>query len=370
MPQSKILCQFKNDLVAMLSDNACHCILYRSFSIFTQPQFENQMKNTVLFIVLLLWVCSCKVANESSNLGSVERVDPSIDKLINPDAALEVLSEGYEWSEGPVWVETEKMLLFSDVPTNTVYKWTEEDSIEVYLKPSGYTGTGDSNSDEEGSNGLALNKDGKLILCQHGDRRLASLEAPLKTPKSVFATLADHYKEKRFNSPNDVAIRKNGDYFFTDPPYGLPKNQEQETFFQGVYKLSNGVVTLLVDSLTRPNGIAFMPGEKTIIIANSDPAKAVLYAYDLSENDSLTNGRIFYDATEAVKSEPGLPDGLKIDKQGNVFATGPGGIWVFNRDGKLLGKIKIPVATANCAFSSDEKTLYITADQYLLRLKL
>jgi gluconolactonase len=328
------------------------------------------MKNKALLLVVLLAVYSCKVADETSNIGSVERVDPSIDNLIDPDAALEVLSEGYEWSEGPVWVEAEKMLLFSDVPTNIVYKWTEEDSIEVYLKPSGYTGTTDSNSDEQGSNGLALNNEGKLVLCQHGDRRLAVLDASLDAPESAFVTLANQFDGKKFNSPNDVAIRTNGDYFFTDPPYGLPKNLTQETPFQGVYKLSDSVVTLLVDSLTRPNGIAFMPGERTVVIANSDPAKAVWYAYDLTENDSFTNGRIFHDATEAGKSEAGLPDGLKIDKQGNVFATGPGGIWIFDKDAKLLGKIKIPVPTANCAFSTDEKTLFITADQYLLRLRL
>jgi gluconolactonase len=190
----------------------------------------------------------------------------------------------------------------------------------------------------------------------------------LDAPRATFVTLADQYDGKKFNSPNDVAVRKNGDYFFTDPPYGLPKDLAQEIPFQGVYKLSNGKATLLVDSITRPNGIAFFPGEKTLIIANSDPEKAIWYAYDVTENDSLVNGRIFYDATEAAKSEPGLPDGLKIDTEGNVFATGPGGVWIFNADGKILGKIKVPVPTANCAFSSDEKTLFLTADNYLLRL--
>jgi len=329
------------------------------------------MKKTALFIIVLCWMFSCNIAEEKTNsLGSVERIDPAIDGIISPSAEIEILSDGYDWSEGPVWVESEKMLLFSDVPKNTVYKWTEADSIEIFLKPSGYTGSTDSNSDEEGSNGLALDPDGKLVLCQHGDRRLATLDAPLNAPQATFATLANTYDGKKFNSPNDVAIRKNGDYFFTDPPYGLPKNMSQETPFQGVYKLSNGTVTLLVDSITRPNGIAFFPGEKSLLIANSDPNKAIWYAYDLAENDSLTNGRIFHDATEAGKSEAGLPDGLKIDKQGNVFATGPGGVWIFDRNAKLLGKIKIPVPTANCAFSADEKILYITADNYLLRLKM
>lgn len=328
------------------------------------------MRNPILFLSVLLCVCSCKVSEESGTLGSIERADPSLDGLIEPSARVEILSQGYEWSEGPVWVESEKMLLFSDVPTNTVYKWTENDSIEVYLKPSGYTQQGNSNSGEEGSNGLALTRDGKLVLCQHGDRRLAVMDAPLDQPQTNFSTLAGQYEGKKFNSPNDVAIRNNGDYFFTDPPYGMPKNVEQEIPFQGVYKVVGGNVTLLVDSITRPNGIAFMPDERTLIVANSDPKKAIWYAFDVSGNGSLTNARIFHDATEAAKTEPGLPDGLKIDKQGNVFATGPGGVWIFDKEAKLLGKIKLPVPSANCAFSSDEKTLFITADNYLLRVRL
>lgn len=340
------------------------------FLIFTGNLNLREMKQSFLFLVLLASAYSCKVAEKSATLGSVERIDPSLDNIIVPAAQIEVLSEGYEWSEGPVWVESEKMLLFSDVPVNTIYKWTEEQGTVVYLKPSGYTGNTSSNSAEEGSNGLALDRAGKLVLCQHGDRRLAALDAPLDAPQAAFTTLANTYEGKKFNSPNDVAIRSNGDYFFTDPPYGLPEGVQQETPFQGVYKLSGGTVTLLVDSLTRPNGIAFTPDEKTVIIANSDKDKASWYAYDLGENDSLVNARIFYDATEAAKSESGLPDGLKIDRDGNVFATGPGGVWIFNKDARLLGKIKIPVSTANCAFSEDGKTLFMTADNYLLRLKM
>jgi gluconolactonase len=321
-------------------------------------------------IALLLLAFSCKVAEQTNTLGSIERLDAALDNIVDPSASLEILSDGYDWSEGPVWVESEKMLLFSDVPMNTVYKWSEADSIEVYLKPSGYTAQPTSTSSEPGSNGLTLDPEGKLVLCQHGDRRLALLDAPLNEPKPSFTTLADSYDGKKFNSPNDVVVRDNGDYFFTDPPYGMPKDVAQEIPFQGVYKLSGGTVTLLVDSITRPNGIAFIPGTRTLIIANSDPEKAVWYAYDVDEHDSLTNGRIFYDVTSAVKSEPGLPGGLKVDRNGNVFGTGPGGIWIFDRNAKLLGKIKIPVATGNCAFSQDEKTLFITADNYLLRLNL
>lgn len=319
---------------------------------------------------------SCKVGNESASadettaVGYVERLDPALNKLIDDSATIEVLSDGYEWSEGPLWIESENMLLFSDVPANKVYQWTEEDSVKIYLDPSGYTGAEPSNRKEPGSNGLALNADGRLVLCQHGDRRLAVMDAPLNAPQPTFVTLAGAYDGKKFNSPNDVAIRRNGDYFFTDPPYGMPRNTPQEMPFQGVYKVSNGVVTLLVDSITRPNGIAFTPDEKTLLIANSDPGNPVWYAYDLSTDDVLTNGRIFFDAGDARSTEPGLPDGLKVDSDGNVFATGPGGVWIFDKDAKVLGRIRLPVPTANCAFSPDQKTLYMTADNYLLRLKM
>lgn len=329
------------------------------------------MKTSLIAITLVFTLFACKVAREDRTIGSIERTDPALDQIIESSATLEVLSDGYEWSEGPLWVESQKMLLFSDVPTNIVYRWTEQDSVEVFLKPSGYTGATASTSPEQGSNGLALSADGKLVLCQHGDRRLAVMEVPLGAPQPSYSSVADRYDGKKFNSPNDVVVNEEGDYFFTDPPYGMPRDATQEIPFQGVYKVSNGEVTLLVDSLTRPNGIAFMPGEKTIIIANSDPERAVWYAYELGDdNKSLINGRIFHDATEASRKDPGLPDGLKIDSNGNIFATGPGGIWIFSGEGKLLGKIKMPVATANCAFADDEKTLFITADNLLVRLKM
>jgi gluconolactonase len=203
---------------------------------------------------------------------------------------------------------------------------------------------------------------------------VSRLDADFDEPNPVFITIADRYEGKRFNSPNDAVVRKNGDVFFTDPPYGLP-NQEndstKETPYQGVYKVSAaGAVTLLVDSITRPNGIAFTPDQNTFIVANSDPGKAKWYAFDLTEKDSVVNARIFFDATEAAKSDKGLPDGLRIDKQGNVFASGPGGVWIFNASGKVLGKIRIPEATANCELADDDKTLYLTSDMYLIRVKL
>jgi gluconolactonase len=325
--------------------------------------------------LLLLIVTGCTIMKDSKTIGSIERLDPSVNSIVKENAKIEVLGEGYEWSEGPVWVASENMLLFSDVPTNKIYKWTEEKGVELYLTPSGYTGSEPSKSKEPGSNGLTLDTNGKLILCQHGDRRVARLDSDYRNPKPNFVTLADRFQGKRFNSPNDVVVRKNGDVFFTDPPYGLP-NQEndstKEITFHGVYKISrDGSVTLLVDSLTRPNGLAFTPDEKTLIVANSDPEKAVWYAFDLDENDSIRNQRIFYDVTNNFKIEGmGLPDGLRIDKEGNIFATGPGGVWIFNKDGKVIGKIKLPQPTANCALADDGKTLFLTSDMYLLRIRL
>lgn len=331
------------------------------------------MKKTIALIFSLALLTFCKP--ERKHLGSIERIDPALDSIITTTDSPEIIAEGYEWSEGPVWVESQNMLLYSDVPKNTVYKWTESRGAEVYLTPSGYTGSS-SRGGETGSNGLTLNGKGQLVLCQHGDRRVAIMDAPLDKPAPVFVTIADNYQGKKFDSPNDVAIRSNGDVFFTDPPYGLENyvsDSTKEAPYQGVYKVSaDGKVTLLVDSLTRPNGIALMPDEKTLIVANSDPNKAILYAFDLTENDSLVNARVFYDTTPVSKEkkEKGLPDGLRIDRKGNVFATGPGGVWIFNKEGKLLGKIKIPEATANCALAEDDTMIYFTSDMYVLRLKM
>jgi gluconolactonase len=202
---------------------------------------------------------------------------------------------------------------------------------------------------------------------------MARMNAPLNDPKPLFVPIANNYKGKKFNSPND-AVYYNGELFFTDPPYGLEKQSEEdpkkEIPFQGVYKVkANGEVILLTDTLTRPNGIAFSPDGKTLIVANSDPKKPYWYAFDVM-NDSLTNARIFHSAVVADTSLKGLPDGFKIDKNGNVFATGPGGVWIFNSDGKLLGKIKVPEATSNIALSPDQRTLYVTNDMNVLRVKL
>lgn len=336
--------------------------------------------NKILFITLVLFSFAC---NESTNsdqskkevsprktLGTIESLDPSLATLINKDAAVEIIAEGHKWTEGPLWIESEKMLLFSDIPPNKIFKWTEEKGEELYLTPSGYTGSVPRGG-EPGSNGLLLNKEGKLVLCQHGDRRMALMDAPLNAPAPKFITLADNYQGKKFCSPNDAVFRSNGDLFFTDPPYGMVADTVRELNFQGVYKLSGGKVSLLVDSITKPNGIAFWNNEKTLIVACSDPDKAVWYLYDIGANDSLVNQRLLLDATPLSKSKlPGLPDGLKVDKSGNIFATGPGGVFIFNASGKQIGKINIPEPTSNIALADDDKTMYITANMYVLRVKM
>lgn len=311
-----------------------------------------------------------RVAPTAKTIGSIERIDPTFDALVSTDASMEIIASGHDWTEGPVWVESEKMLLYSDIPPNKIFKWTEAKGSELYLTPSGYTGSVPRGG-EPGSNGLILNKEGKLVMCQHGDRRMALMDADLKSPAPNFITLVDNYNGKKLNSPNDAVFRSNGDLFFTDPPYGLAHDSLKELPFQGVYKVNNGQAVLLTDSITRPNGIAFTNGEKTLIVANSDPDRAIWYMYDLGTNDTLTNARILYDATSASRAgEKGLPDGLKVDKQGNIFATGPGGVWVFNAAGKVIGKFKVPEACSNIALADDDKTMFITADMYVLRVRL
>ena len=336
-------------------------------------------KNFLLSLLVFMIACNSNTENNEQkmnykSIGTIERFDAALDNIISANAKPEIIAEDFEWSEGPLWVEKHSMLLFSDVPMNTIYKWTEAKGKEVYLKPSGYTGSEPSVCKEPGSNGLTFDKNGNLVLCQHGDRRMAKMDAPLDRPEAKFITIADNYKGKRFSSPNDAVYNSAGELFFTDPPYGLQTQDDSDTkkeiSFNGVYKVkTNGEVILLVDSITRPNGIALMPGEKKLIVACSDEAHPNWYIFDIN-SDSLNNGRIFYSAAEEAKTMSGVPDGFKVDKNGNVYATGPGGVYIFNSEGKKLGLIRLDNATSNCALSPDEKTLYITNDMYVLRVKL
>lgn len=306
-------------------------------------------------------------------IGEIERLDPALDALIAPLAGIEVLAEGFDWAEGPVWVPEGRYLLFSDVPMNRIYQWREGEGHRIWLEPSGYTGE-TLRGGEPGSNGLRLDHDGRLLLCQHGDRRVARLAAPLAAPQPRFTTLADRFQGRRFNSPNDLALHSDGSVYFTDPPYGLaagPQDPSRELEYAGVFRVDPaGTVSLLTRELSRPNGIAFSPDETTLYVANSDPARAVWMAYDVLSDGSIARGRVFFDATAWVPDRPGLPDGLEVDRRGNLFATGPGGVLVFSPDGRHLGTIRTTRPTANCAFGDDDRTLFMTADDLLLRLRL
>ncbi len=325
------------------------------------------MKN-LIFLTTLLLMNIVSIAQQKT-IGQIIRLDPALDNLIEKNAKIEVLGEGFIWSEGPVWVKNGGYLLFSDVPANTIYKWKEGEKIIEFLKPSGYTGIMPY-GEEPGSNGLIINNLGLLVSCEHGDRRVAAMPLELGGKR----TLADNFQGKRFNSPNDVVQKSNGDYYFTDPPYGMPKKEKdpsRETELFGVYRISkNGTVSLIIKDLTRPNGLAFSPDEKILYVAQSDPDRAYLMSYPVLADGKVGKGKILFDATPMVKQGmKGLPDGLKIDKKGNIFTTGPGGVLVISPEGKLLGRIETGESTANCAFGNDGSTLYITADMYLLRLQ-
>lgn len=321
----------------------------------------------------LLIAAACAPVKEVKTVALIERLDPALDAIIAPDAQFEVIARGFEWSEGPVWVESQNMLLFSDVPANIVYKWTAQKGAEEYLKPSGFTGE-TTRSTEPGANGLLIDDQGRLVLCQHGNRQLGIMSADLASPTANYTTLANLYNGKKFNSPNDAVQGKDKSFYFTDPPYGLGNRDEtdpeKEIPFQGVYKvMPDGQVKLLVDSISRPNGIGLSPDNKFMYVASSDPKKARWYKYELGDT-SVVSGSILYDGTSEAALSPGLPDGFKVSSKGNLFASGPGGVYIFNADGKVLGKIKLEAACANTALTPDEKWLFVTNDSLVLRVPL
>lgn len=304
-------------------------------------------------------------------IGKIERLEAALDQLIEPDAQIERLAEGYEWAEGPVWVRRGTAhLLFSDVITNTAHKWDPKTrQATAFLKPSGYTGS-TPRGGEPGSNGLTLDPQGRLVLCQHGDRRVARLNDDGKT----FTTLVDKFEGKRFNSPNDLVYDRKGNLYFTDPPYGLEgKNDDpkKELDFNGVYLLrKGGELVLLTKEFTFPNGVALSPDEKTLYLAQSDPKAPIIKALDVKDDGTVANSRVLFDAAHLMQGRKGLPDGLKVDAKGNIWTTGPGGVLILSKDGKHLGTLNTGEATANCGWGgNDGSDLYITADMYLCRVK-
>ena len=321
-----------------------------------------------LFIVGVLLLPLSSLAGELPILGKIVRKDGKLDSLLPASAKIEVLASGLDWSEGPAWVKEGGYLIFSDIPRNSIMKFKSGEGLSLFMKPSGFTGIANYGA-EPGTNGLAIDTKGRLVACEHGDRRLSRMDFD-----GGKRTLADNYEGKRLNSPNDLAIKSNGDIYFTDPPYGLPNRWDdprRELDFCGVYRYgTDGKLTLLTKEIGRPNGLAFSPDEKTLYVAQSDPKQATWTAFEVKQDGTLGESHIFFDATAWVKPDsPGLPDGLKVDEHGNLWATGPGGVHVFDPQGKLLGTLATGEATANCAWGDDGSTLYITADMYLCRVK-
>ena len=347
------------------------------------------MNWSFFFPILLSGVISISSCNHSTTIkkslnqvekqqyrktGSVERLNPRFDDIIDPGELPEIIADGFEWTEGPLWLPKEDALIFSDIPQNSIFQWSEMDGLKLYLKPSGFT---DSipRVGESGSNGLLLDNEGNLILCQHGDRRVARMKAETSNPKPEYTTIAGTWQGKRLNSPNDAVYNSKGDLFFTDPPYGLKKtfmDPERELNFTGVFMYSaQGELKLLTDKLTAPNGIGLSPDEKRLYVANSGEGdKALWMVYEFKDDGSINDGKVFYNPSNENIGETGAPDGLKVRKDGIIFATGPGGVWIFNPDGEVLGRIKTGQATSNCAFDENGRSLYITADMYLMRIKM
>ena len=339
-----------------------------------------------IMIIAALFVCGCnsqnnnsekdKNTNKDSAVGKIEIYDNDALQLIDSNATIEIIAKGFNWAEGPVWIAKRHSLLFSDVPENKIYQWKQGDTASEYLRNSGYTGD-TPRKGEAGSNGLTLDKNSRLLLCQSGNRQVVRMNADLNQPKPDYAVLAANYNGKKFNSPNDLVCDSHNNIYFTDPTYGLPNgdtDSNRELKFEGVYKIAvDGKLTLLIDSIPKPNGIALSLDEKILYVSSSDDKKPRWYAYNLDANGNLKDGHVLLDASplkEKANVKQG-PDGFKIDKYGNLFAAGPDGINIISPGGKLLGLIKIyDRKTSNCAFNETKDVFYITADDVILKVVL
>jgi gluconolactonase len=314
--------------------------------------------------------------------GTVFRGDSALDAIVAPEAKIEKLVTCCKWTEGPIWIH-QGYLLFADIPGNRIMKWTPQGEVSVFMQPSGYRGTTPYKGIEPGSNGMTLDRQGRLTVAGHAARNVWRMESLEKGAQVT--VLADQYEGKRLNSPNDLVYKSDGSLYFTDPPYGLEtqddKDPKKELAFNGVFRIRGATsqgpgappdvkkLDLLIQDLTRPNGIGFSPGEKYLYVAVSDPARKIWMRYDVKPDGTLENAKVFYDAT--ANTEDGLPDGLKVDERGNVYTAGPGGVWIFSPEGKHLGTLKPGEKVANCNWGdADGRTLYITASTSLYRIRL
>lgn len=305
-----------------------------------------------------------------AEVGRIHADSPALAALVSPGTRIEKLAEGFTWSEGPVWIREGGYLLLSDVPANRIYRWSEADGLSIFLEPSGYDGPEPELFREPGSNGLIPGPAGTILMADHGNRAVARLD--LAGLGKTF--LVTHYRQKRFNSPNDLVRGADGSIWFTDPPYGLAGlNQSpiKEQPVNGVYRLHpDGEVECVIDDMTFPNGILLSPDERILYVANSDPEHAVILAYTLDGEGRIADRHLFVDMTPlAGKGLSGLPDGMAIDVAGNLFITGPGGVHIFSAGGARLGRIDTGRVVANCAFGEDGRTLFLASTDILARVR-
>ena len=295
---------------------------------------------------------------------TIARLHADFDKLVSHDARVEKVAGGFIFTEGPLWRQS-GVLWFSDIPGNVVRQWSPDGTIVEVLRPGGYDGNSLPAGGFIGPNGMTAGPGGSVLLCQHGNRRIVQIGADMSVK-----TLVDNFEGKKLNAPNDLVYRSDGTLYFTDPPYGLPRGDDdpmKELSFNGVFKLSRGKLELVINDLTRPNGIAFSPDEKTLYVSNSDEKRRIWLRYDVAADGTVSNGSVLFDATADKAS--GVPDGLKIDVLGNIWATGPSAVYVFSPGGKLLGTIKPPEDPANCAWGDDRRSLYMTAETSVYRIQ-
>jgi gluconolactonase len=320
----------------------------------------------VLALALLLAGCSQAPAPvaETHGVGNIVRLDPAFDALVPRDARIEKVAGGFQFTEGPLW-RPDGRLWFSDVVGNVVRSVTPSGQVEVLIRNSGGVSSAPAGS-FIGSNGMAADKDGTVLLCRHTGRDIVRVGKDLQVVPYL-----EKFEGKRFNSPNDLVFRSDGSLYFTDPPYGLLKQDDdpaKELKFNAVFRYAGGKLQAVIQDLTRPNGIAFSPDQNVLYIANSDDKHKVWMRYDVAADGTVSNGRVFADVT--AEKEDGTPDGMKVDSLGNVYGSGPGGLWVFSPEGKHLGTIKPPETPANCNWGDDGKTLYITARTSVYRIRL
>lgn len=343
------------------------------------------MKNKLglwILAAVIAPVCCLIAPAQAQNKGTIERLDGGLDTIVPENASIEKLTDGFKWTEGPVWTRA-GYLLFAEIPSNRIMKWAPGGQASTFLSPSGYQGKALYGGPESGSNGMTLDKSGRLTVAGHARRNVFRLESLSKGAK--LTVLAERYQGKRLSSPNDLVYRADGSLYFTDPPYGLPTQSDKDPLkelpFNGVYRIPGAAshpagappddakLQLIIKDLTRPNGIAFSPDQKYLYIAVSDPNHKVWMRYDVKAEGTVSNGRVFFNATS--DKAPGLPDGMKVDEKGNIYSAGPGGVWIISPEGRHLGTIKMPEKTANCNWGdADGKTLYITASTSLYRIRL